>query len=443
MVQDAFQQLDFAIQPGWARWPARGVRSPNRSPRYSSTLLVNALGDAGSLASACQRASMHLRQLRPRSTTTTVRAELRRVLMLPVRPAFLAMLGFAACGQEPAPAADGLTQLGSLQVGRALHTATLLPDGRLLIAGGGTPEQPIRSAELYDPAQGVSQFTGDLNVARLGHSATLLPNGTVLIIGGYGSGVLSSGTAEIYDPDTGAFRMTGAPREPRSDHSALLLSTGQVLVVGGDVSGNGSLPTRSVELYDPKTESFDYTGSMATARRPYGVVKLKDSRVLVPGGTTGRRAVTATAEIYDPTSGVFTRTGSLNEPREKHAAVVLPDSRVMILGGNVQADGEGLTSTELFEPSTGRFAPGPEMHGARYKTAVVRLGDGSVLVVGGNPLLAERLDSTTGGFLPVTGPEALRFFPALTALRDGSALITGGYAAGGSQASVWRFDPGS
>jgi hypothetical protein len=355
---------------------------------------------------------------------------------------FLAVLAFAGCSQETA-ATGTLSQLGSMQVGRALHTATLLPDGRVLIAGGGTPEQPLRSAELYDPTQGLSKLTGDLNVARLGHTATLLPNGKILIIGGYGSGLLSSGTAEIYDRDTGAFRITGAPREPRSDHSALFLATGRVLVVGGDVSGNGSSPTRTAELYDPTTESFDFTGSMATARRPYGVVELDDSRVLVPGGTIGRRATTATAEIYDPATGVFTGTGSLNEPREKHAAVVLPDGRVMILGGNIEADGDGLTSTEFFASSTGLFVPGPDMQEARYKTAAIRLGDGAVLVVGGNHLLAERLDAANGRFLRVSGPDALRFFPTVTALPDGTALIIGGYAAGGSQASVWRFDPGS
>src|SRR4030095_9892122 len=123
-------------------------------------------------------------------------------------------------------------------VRRSQHTATLLLDGRVLIAGGGTPEQAQGSVELYDHSAGVSVHAPDL---------------------------LHSGAA------SGTFRPVSPPIRPRSDHAAVLLSSGKVLVLGGDVSGIGASPTASAELFDPQSERFEEIAPMMTARRPYGV----------------------------------------------------------------------------------------------------------------------------------------------------------------------------
>ena len=73
---------------------------------------------------------------------------------------------------------------GSLNTARFHHTATLLPDGRVLVVGGESGHDPLASAELYDPATGTWSDTGSLRTARDSHTATLLPNGMVLVAGG-------------------------------------------------------------------------------------------------------------------------------------------------------------------------------------------------------------------------------------------------------------------
>jgi len=343
-----------------------------------------------------------------------------------------------SCRSEDAEMAPGtLRSLGDMLVGRSQHTATLLPGGRVLIAGGGTPEQARGSVEIYDPVRGVSVRGPDLVRPRSGHTATLLIDGRVLVVGGLGA--VSS--AELYEPASGTFRLTSAPVQARSDHAAVLLSNGKVLILGGDVSGVGATPTASAELFDPETERFEEIAPMVTARRPYGVIALPDGRLLIAGGTTTGKVVTGAAEVYDPRLQRFESVSSLATPREKHASAPLPDGRILILGGNRDPNGDGLNSTEIFDPSVNRFLPGPDLRQGRYKFSALGLPDGSALAVGGAQFLAERVERGLTRSLLVSDQEALRFFPALTALDGGQVLITGGYAAGGSKASVWRFDP--
>ena len=343
-----------------------------------------------------------------------------------------------SCGAEDSERAAGtLASLGDMLVRRSQHTATLLLDGRVLIAGGGTPEQAQSSVELYDHSAGVSVHAPDLLQPRAGHTATLLGDGRVLIVGGLG-GVSS---AELFDPASGTFRPVSPPIRPRSDHAAVLLSSGKVLVLGGDVSGIGASPTASAELFDPQSERFEEIAPMMTPRRPYGVIALPDGRLLIAGGTTGGKVVTTAAEIYDPSLERFESVSALATPREKHASAGLPDGRILILGGNRDPDGDGLNSTEIFDPSENRFLPGPDLFQGRYKFSALGLSDGSALAVGGATVLAERLDRGLLRSLPLGDKEAMRFFPALTPLEGGQVLITGGYTAGGSTTSVWRFAP--
>ena len=148
------------------------------------------------------------------------------------------------CSRRPCcstPASRGLTPTGSLQTPRLRHTATLLRDGRVLIAGGqaligsGTPPVPLESAEIYDPVSGRFTQTGSMHAPRVMHAAVLLATGKVLICGGVGR-VTSSGAAdglaaaELYDPKTGQFTAAGTMTVQRFDDSATLFETGRVLV---------------------------------------------------------------------------------------------------------------------------------------------------------------------------------------------------------------------
>ena len=331
-----------------------------------------------------------------------------------------------------------ITRSTPLRVGRALHTATRLRDGRVLIVGGGTPETGIASAELLDLARNTSQLIS-MRTPRVAHTATLLDDGTVLIVGGGYSSAPSARTAELFDPVTETFVATGSPLEPRVDHAAVRLASGKVLILVGDISGVGSTPTTGAELYDPLTKSFTSTGSMRTARRPYGVTLLRNGLVLVAGGTTTNHRVIAQSELYDPAAAAFRSTGSLLTPRQKHASALLANGMVMIAAGSTGENSDDLLATsEMYDPASERFVAGPLLTARRHKVAAVALEQDRVVIAGGATMLAEVLDFGMNAFRPVSGAgSAERFFPTVTMLGDGTALITGGYTRGGSQTATW------
>ena len=205
------------------------------------------------------------------------------------------------------PATGAFTSTGSLTNGRSSHTATLLSDGRILITGGETVDAEgvataYTSAELYDPSTGLFTETGEMAVARSAHTATRLPDGRVLIAGGNSQVGAPIDGGELYNPDDGTFTTTGSMMARRVDHSATLLNDGRVLLTGGN-SDTG--PTSAAEIYDPLTETFVATGSMSAARRKHAATLLPDGRVLiVAGGLEGGPAANST-ELYDPSTGVF------------------------------------------------------------------------------------------------------------------------------------------
>jgi hypothetical protein len=151
----------------------------------------------------------------------------------------------------------------SLNTVRFIHTATLLQNGMVLVAGGFNSTGSSASAELYDPARGTWTATGSLNTARYYHTATLLQNGMVLVAGG-SDGTGSSASAELYDPTTGVWTATGNLNVGRNVHSATLLQNGMVLVAGGVHVAEGH-PKRilaSAELYDPASGTWTATGNL-------------------------------------------------------------------------------------------------------------------------------------------------------------------------------------
>lgn len=353
---------------------------------------------------------------------------------------------FASLGVDPrtVPVAAGLLQpVGPMLATRSSHTATLLPNGQVLLAGGGDRDSVFASAELFDPATGHFTATGTMTTPRFGHEATLLPNGQVLITGGLMRGEEMIASAELYDPATQRFTPIGKMQLPRVAHRALLLPNGKVLITGGLSS---AWPRqRLAELYDPATKQFSPIGEMTIVRADHTATLLPNGQVLLSGGSTGRRInqdVTDTAELFDPATNRFTATEKLAVPRHKHAAVALRDGSVLVLGG---ADSGGYhfhNSAELYDPATQRFSATNKMNTARFKIreAAVVLTNGQVLIAGGGMRL-ELYDPTDGLFrlLPDRLTTALRY-STTTLLPNGKALIAGGYGNEGlPSAGAWLY----
>lgn len=349
--------------------------------------------------------------------------------------------GIQAAGAAPEL---GIVERGhAMHVARSAHSATLLNDGRVLIAGGIIEEgHLLASAELYDSQTGMFTPTGDLVMARVSHTATLLANGQVLILGGWARNVLDS--AELYDPMTEVFHDIGAMTTPRAGFTATLLRDGRVLIVGGYDNHTREF-LRSTEIFDPATETFTATGELLVERSAHTATLLEDGRVLIVGGGTFDE-VFASAELYDPETGTFSLVGDLSLPRYKHAAARLTDGSVLIVGGSNIDDWAGqYTSVERFDPDTKTFSAVDSLNAERFKLsdAVAVLSSGHILVAGGSATV-EVYDPVTGRFTVVAGSiDEARFYATATALADDRVLIVGGYGRGNitGTAGTWLFMP--
>jgi hypothetical protein len=325
---------------------------------------------------------------------------------------------------------------------RSGHTATLLPDGKVLIAGGMRRNQDFyRSAEVYDPASGKFQATGEMSVARVGEAAILLRSGKVLIVGGWVSHECTD-SAELYDPAAGRFSVIGKMTARRGGPSATLLADGDVLIAGGaDHDSPGGIA--SAEVFHTATRSFEAVGSMRYPRISHTATLLNDGRVLIAGGRG--EVVTATAELYDPPSRRFVQTGSMLTARYKHTAGLLPDGRVLVAGGSDERDWKGLlSSAELYDPKTGRFTATSSLNVSRYKLPeqAAPVESGALLIAGGSKQV-EIYNRETGKFVLVQGQlsDAWHFMTE-TRLRDGSVLLAGGYASNDQgTAQTWIYRP--
>lgn len=303
-----------------------------------------------------------------------------------------AELGLKSGGQNSVEIydfADGrFSAVGKLTQGRYRHTATLLESGRVLIAGGfgGSPARIVNSlqerstvaeAELYDHLTGVFNNSGKLVVPRAIHTATLLKNGKVLVVGGQNNGVVLS-HAEVYDPTSSAFSETGRLANERQFHTATLLKSGKVLIVGG--MGTGGIPIASAELYDPRSGKFRTTGSLVTVRSGHTATLLPNGNVLVVGGSGqpkgGVSGPHRGAELYDAVNGTFSIVSENLPGRREHTATLLADGRVLV-AGEVQ-------SATLYDPRTRRFSTTANMTtSSRVDHSATLLPNGTVLFAGG------------------------------------------------------------
>ncbi len=278
------------------------------------------------------------------------------------------------------PFAGTWSQSGEMSDNRQYHSETLLVDGRVLIAGGGsvhgTTTATLASVDLYDPARGTFTATAPMTMARLLHTATRLRDGRVLVVGGSALG----NTAELYDPATGVWTATGNLNESRSRATATLLGNGKVLVVGG-IMPDSPFVRATAEIYDPATGIWSDTGSLALGRASHTATLLRSGQVLVAGGFGLNGSISA-CELYDPAVGVWTATGDLAKMRSSHRATSLPNGQVLVTGG-IDTSDKSVVATEVYNPRLGTWTLAGDLATRRYEHTATLLEDGSVSVSGG------------------------------------------------------------
>jgi WD40 repeat protein len=277
------------------------------------------------------------------------------------------------------PATRRWRATGSMNQARIYPGCVLLPDGRVLAVGGAI-EDPLNSAEIYDPATGRWSLTGSTNEPR-GGTPILLPTGKVLLAGGSDDEV----SCELYDPVTGIWTYTGSLQHKREGCGITLLVDGKVLASGG-VGGGSLKPIPQSELYDPATGKWTDTGLQGLPRYNDQQLLLPDGRVLVAGGEKGHSAdavVLSSSEVYTPATGTWNFVGSLATAREFFTANLLGNGKVLAAGG-LDASYHPLASIEEFDPTTNQWSTPPfALAGPRYWHTGTTLLDGSVLIAGG------------------------------------------------------------
>ncbi len=331
--------------------------------------------------------------------------------------------------------------VGSLNMSRTGHTATLLQNGQVLIVGGnndpaGGNDATLASAELYDPVSQTFSYTGSLTTPRYLHTATLLPNGKVLIVGGaqtldsYGDmgGVF---TLEEYDPTSGTFSLVPGSLN-NSAPLTTLLSNGMVLLQAWD----GSYP---IQLYDPSTGILSNAGSSLglPLGQTFTATLLNDGTILDAGGTLyngGNEVVTNVAQLFNPATETFSATGNLTTPTEYQTATLLNTGSVLLAGG--QGTSSYVSGAELYNPTAKTFSTTASLALPRTSHTATLLSDGTVLVIGGQYLVSQNQAAVTGTaelYSPTnqtfTGDGSLatpRTQHTATLLDDGTVLVVGG-----------------
>ncbi len=288
------------------------------------------------------------------------------------------------------PSTGQFTATGSMTDAHCFaHTTTVLQNGEILITGGEDETGNIvNTADMYNPASGKFECSGlggadpttgyclsTLTDARFHDTATLLKDGRVLIAGGFDGSIVN--TAELFDPVAGTFGCTGlgglngttgfcnnTMTDSRENHTATLLATGSnagdVLIAGGlDATG---VVLQTAELYSPTAGNFTATGSMTHTRYLHTATQLVRGRyagdILIVGGEDGTGTALATAEVYDPGAGTFTQVGTMTTPRALHTAVLIPSGPkkgYVLVAGGIDNSGNTLSTAELFNPKTGKF----------------------------------------------------------------------------------------
>lgn len=311
---------------------------------------------------------------------------------------------------------------------RRHHTVTRLEDGTVLVVGGtsapGRIAPALASAELYDPAHDTWTTVADLREARWGHSAVLLDDKTVLVAGGMatrsGDSLKALRTAEIYHPDTRKWTDAIEMNDARAGHGAVVFKGGQVLVCGGTapVCGPADAALAFCELYTPGTKTWTPTGSLSAPRSGHQTVRASDTTALVVGGALPGTPGDGTfdpyhalaVERFDLARGQWTTLPPLpGRGRESHRMVPLGSGSFLLVGGTGDVtDGVGYQNTLVVDAATGTGTPAAVPAAGRWAFSAIALDEDEILVTGGtvrSGLAAATLDedeltATTEVFSP-------------------------------------------
>jgi N-acetylneuraminic acid mutarotase len=364
----------------------------------------------------------------------------------------MSLLPFESLKAAHALASGTWSQAGNMILPRSKHAATLLPDGTVLVVGGLTGSLgnilTTASAEIYHPDTGTWCLTGSMSVPRSRFTATLLPNGKVLVAGGSNNG-FATVTSELYDFGTGLWTRTGDMNVPRFYHTATLLSDGRVLVTGGQSAGDGNdnFVEKTAEIYDSGTGTWTLVGSMSRARYGHTATLLADSTVLIAGGAgpRGDLVYTVRAEVFNPYSGLWKNVDSLLTPRGFHTAILLKSGNVLVAGGlTLPANSPNRTTTaELFQTSSSKWTSTGSMTFPRSAAAYggALLSDGRFFIAGGRTDTAEEYSPNTGTWEVLSSMAVSRSFHTVTLLTNGTILVSGGENAEGFIAKAEIYTP--
>jgi hypothetical protein len=337
----------------------------------------------------------------------------------------LALSGCTPAAPPPAPAPSASPDAPTATLaGRAVHTATPLADGSVLVAGGCDIDgcgRATASAFLLT-AEGARPTT-PLTQPRDGHTATPLADGRVLVVGGYAAeSTAPVATAEVFDPASGRWEPTAPLRVGRGGHATARLGDGRVLVAGG---WDGNTGTAQTEIFDPATGTWTLGPELPHVVHGHSAIELPDGGVLVAGGQA-REVARAAAVVISP-DGRVRPVGALHQARFKHTMLPWADGTVLVIGGTSD-DRTLLRTTEIYDPQTATFRPGPRLANPRYKVegSAVRLPDGRVVVAGGGAG-AEVLDPARAtGTLLAQVPDGMASYGTLSVVGT-DVWFVGGY----------------
>lgn len=331
--------------------------------------------------------------------------------------AFFILVLLAFKWDSPAEAQTWVTNTPMIAA-RWSHTATLLTNGQVLITGGTIYNvngnfADTNECELYDPAAGTSTLTAPMQSKRHSHLATLLPNGQVLVTGGGGD--VSS---EVYDPPSASWINYANMNDERLVHTATLLTNGLVLAAGGYDDNHGQ-ELASAELYYPDSAAWTNVQDMPYAADTLAAALLDDGRVLVCGGYMGTDNTNAAA-LYDPDTETWTSIAPMKEARSGHTATLLSNGTVLVEGGS------GDNTAELYDPVAGKWTYTNPMNDSRYQPNAVLLTNGQVMVLGDGGTHVELYDPSSNTWTYADSLPVAANHQTATLVAGGAVVVTGG-----------------